>query len=296
MNYAASRHPAILGRDRLVASRSASDRTNRSRWRSVAKRLAEVAESSPTVLQSERRSAIPDLVITFCLLHGQWHDGLCWEPVGVLLRARGRGVIAPDMPFDDPRADYADRARPALEALDGVDGPVVVVGHSIASAEAALVAAACEPALLVHLCPRFGGFPTPPDAPSIFRPGFPFPARDTHGRSVWTESDAIKTMYPRLPPEAARELASRLRPGASAVGDYPLSQPPNVRTALVYTIEDEFFTPEWERYVARELLGVEPIELPGGHFPMVEHPDALAELLDRLASDATGANSVAREI
>ena len=49
-------------------------------------------------------------------------------------------------------------------------------------------------------------------------------------------------MYPRLPPETARELAANLRPGASAVGDYPLSEHPNVPTALVYTIEDEFFT------------------------------------------------------
>ena len=76
-------------------------------------------------------------------------------------------------------------------------------------------------------------------------------------------------MYPRLPPETARELAANLRPGASAVGDYPLVGIPNVPTALVYTIKH--LTPEWERYVARELLGIEPIELPGGHFPMAEN-------------------------
>jgi hypothetical protein len=35
--------------------------------------------------------------------------------------------------------------------------------------------------------------------------------------------------------------------------------------------------------MARELLGVEPIEIPGGHFPMVEDPERLADLLDRLA-------------
>ena len=37
--------------------------------------------------------------------------------------------------------------------------------------------------------------------------------------------------------------------------------------------------------MARELLGVEPIEIPGGHFPMLEDPEALAELLDRLARE-----------
>ena len=47
--------------------------------------------------------------------------------------------------------------------------------------------------------------------------------------------------------------------------------------------DDEFFEPDWERLMAREVLGVEPIEIPGGHFPMVENPDCLASVLDRLA-------------
>ena len=37
--------------------------------------------------------------------------------------------------------------------------------------------------------------------------------------------------------------------------------------------------------MARELLGIEPIEIPGGHFPMVEAPEALAALIDRLARE-----------
>jgi pimeloyl-ACP methyl ester carboxylesterase len=229
-------------------------------------------------------------VITFCLIHGQWHDGSCWESVLDRLRARGHDGVAPDMPFDDPQADYEQRARPALEALDGVDGPVVVVGHSIASAEAALVAAARQTALLVHVCPRFGTFPIPPDAPDVFQPGFPFPPRDADGRSVWTPEAAIEAMYPRLTRATGRELAERLRPGASAVGDYPLSQHPNLPTVLVYTADDECFTPQWERFVAHDLLGVEPIEIPGGHFPMVENPELLADLFDRLASDASASN------
>jgi pimeloyl-ACP methyl ester carboxylesterase len=191
------------------------------------------------------------------------------------------------MPFDDPRANYEERARPALQALHGVDDAVIVVGHSIGSAEAALVAAERDPALVVYVCPRFGSFPTPPNAPDIFRDGFPFPPRDADGRSVWAPEAAIEAMYPRLPLDTGRRLAQRLRPGASAVGEYPLGQHPNVPAALIYATNDEFFTPEWERFVARELLGVEPIAIPGGHFPMVEDPDALADLLDRLASNAT---------
>ncbi len=65
---------------------------------------------------------------------------------------------------------------------------------------------------------------------------------------------------------------------------YPLRAPPDNPTVLIYAAEDEFFEPAWQRFMARELLGIEPIEIPGGHFPMVEDPGALAELLDRIAA------------
>jgi pimeloyl-ACP methyl ester carboxylesterase len=218
-------------------------------------------------------------VATFCLIHGNWHDGSCWEPLVGRLKARGHDAVAPNLPFDDPAATYEDRARPASTALDGVEGPVLIVGHSVGSAEAALVAAERQPALLVYLCPRFGSFPVPPDAPAVFRERFPFPPTDEEGRMVWEADAAIAAMYPRLSSEVARQLAERLRPGASPVGKYPLTTHPDVPTALIYAREDEFFTPEWERFAAQTLLGIEPIEIPGGHFPMIEAPDELADLL-----------------
>ena len=52
----------------------------------------------------------------------------------------------------------------------------------------------------------------------------------------------------------------------------------------MYAAEDEFFEPAFERFVALELLGVEPVEIPGGHFPMAEDPEALARLLADLAA------------
>jgi pimeloyl-ACP methyl ester carboxylesterase len=206
-------------------------------------------------------------------------------PLVERLRTRGHDAVAPDLPFDDPLADYDARAQPALAALNGAVGPVVVVGHSVGSAEAALVAAKRPPVLLVYVCPRFGSFAVPPEAPDVFRTGFPFPPKDMHGRLVWEPENPIATMYPRLPTQTGRELAKRLRPGAAPVGRYPLSSHPDVPTALIYTTDDEFFTPEWERFVA-EQLGVAPIELPYGHFPMLEDPDLLADVLERLAADA----------
>jgi pimeloyl-ACP methyl ester carboxylesterase len=117
----------------------------------------------------------------------------------------------------------------------------------------------------------------------MFRQGVPFPETSSDGTSVWDEEVAIEALYRRVPPPRANMLAGRLRPMAMPREDYPLDAPPGNRTVLIYAAEDELFEPAWERFMARELLGVDPIEISGGHLPMVEDPGALADLLDRLA-------------
>jgi len=224
-------------------------------------------------------------VATFCLIHGAWHDPSCWDPLIPLLEEHDHEAVAPELPLEDPAARYDERIRPALEALDGVSDQIVVVGHSQGTAYSSLVAARRPSSLLVHLCPRLGGFDEPPGAPATFREGFPFPADRPDGTSAWEADAAISAMYRRLPPEAARALAERLRPMAMPAGQYPLDAHPDVPTALIYAAEDEFFEPAWQRFMARELLGIEPIEIGGGHFPMVEDPEALGDLLNRLARE-----------
>jgi pimeloyl-ACP methyl ester carboxylesterase len=221
---------------------------------------------------------------TFSLLHGAWHDPSCWDPVAGHLRDLGHSTTTPDLPLHDPSAGYEQRVLPAIEALEDVDGPVVVVAHSQSSALGPLVADARPVSLLVYLCPRMGSLDPPPGAPDAFRKGIPFPSARSDGTTVWDPETALEVMYPRLTPERASALVEHLRPMAMPPGDYPLREHPDVPTALVYGTEDELFEPAFQRFMAEELLGIEPIGLPGGHFLMVEDPVAVAELLDRLAA------------
>jgi pimeloyl-ACP methyl ester carboxylesterase len=92
-------------------------------------------------------------------------------------------------------------------------------------------------------------------------------------------------MYPRLPAETAQDLAKRLRPMVPPPGAYPLTEHPDVPTALIYATEDEFFEPAWQRFMAREVLGIEPVAIGGGHFPMIEDPESLAALFQGLVLD-----------
>jgi pimeloyl-ACP methyl ester carboxylesterase len=175
-----------------------------------------------------------------------------------------------------------------LGVLEEISDPPVLVGHSAASSYAALIAAAKPCSLLIYLCPRMGGFPPPPGAPRPFRETLPFPEERPDGTSAWEPATAIAAMYGRLPPATAADLATRLRPMALPPDQFPLTTHPDVPVALVYSTDDEFFEPAWERFMASEFLGVEPVEIPGGHFPMIEDPEGLADLLDRLAEAAGG--------
>jgi pimeloyl-ACP methyl ester carboxylesterase len=218
---------------------------------------------------------------TFCLIHGNWHDGSCWDRLAALLQERGHETVAPDLPVESAETTWEDRVRPPLEMLEGADGPVVVVGHSASSGYAAIVADRAPAQLLVYLCPRLAECDHPPGEPRVFRETLSFPPRRDDGAIVWEPEDAIRQMYARLDPETARALAARLRPTAPAAGEFPLERPVDVPTELIYTSDDEFF-------IARELLGIEPIEIPGGHFPMAEDPERLADVLDRLVERSAG--------
>ena len=222
-------------------------------------------------------------IATFCLIHGKWHDASCWDLLSAGLRERGHDVVAPDLPFEDPETTYGDRAQHVLDALAGREGPVVVVGHSLGAGYAPIVADRRPATSLVYICPApVGSFAGTAAPMASTRQGFTFPPNRDDGTSVWEPEAAIAALYPRMPEESARELAAHLRPGASPKDTYPLSAPPAVPTAFAYARFDEFFAPAWSRWVARD-AGLHPVELPTGHFPMVEAPDELIRVLETAA-------------
>jgi pimeloyl-ACP methyl ester carboxylesterase len=55
------------------------------------------------------------------------------------LEALGHRAIAVDLPCTDPAAMLEDHARTVVEAMAGIEGPVVVVGHSAGGATISLV-------------------------------------------------------------------------------------------------------------------------------------------------------------
>jgi pimeloyl-ACP methyl ester carboxylesterase len=224
-------------------------------------------------------------VETFCLVHGAWHDDACWAPLVAELERRGHECVTPVLPLDDLDATFEDYAQVVVDSLAGRPAPVLV-GHSMSSAVIPIVAMRIPVRLLVYLCPAMAGFKPRPNEPVCLRASYVRPPLDPENRSWWPRERAIGDLYGRLDRELAARLAGRLRPQPQSVfrAPYPIEAPPPLPSVFLYAREDELFDDNWSRWIARTLVGVEPLELPGGHFPMLEHTEILADTLERISS------------
>jgi alpha/beta hydrolase family protein len=200
---------------------------------------------------------------SFSLVHGAWHGGWAWDLVRTELEGRGHVVHAPDLPCEDVDAGIQDYAA-AVPAAD------VVVGHSLGGFTIPLVDAATH----VFLTAGVGGA----GMGSVLAPGFGAGlVRDELERSYYADP-AVAAAELQYPPEYA-ELASKLRRQARLDGTAVVVENP----AYIVCARDAVIRPDSQRRLARDILGVEPLELDSGHSPMLECPHELADLLDQAA-------------
>jgi pimeloyl-ACP methyl ester carboxylesterase len=207
-------------------------------------------------------------VARFVFVHGAWHGGWCWARLSLELERRGHETWAPDLPCEEiglTVRDYATVVGPQPDA--------VVVGHSMGGMTIPLITARVT-VFLAALIPVDGAY-------SGLDPEFTGTQRDELGRSFWPDLEtARERLYPDLGDDDAREAFDRLRPQApvDAVVELPVGL-----SASIVTLRDRAIRPDWQARMAREALGVEPLELDAGHSPFLTHPVELADLLESIA-------------
>jgi pimeloyl-ACP methyl ester carboxylesterase len=234
---------------------------------------------------------------TFALIHGAWHGAWCWDPLVPELERRGHRAVAVDLPCDDLAATTMDNAKlvsesltdAAAESLTDADADdVVVVGHSLGGITAVVVPRlrpVRKVVLLAALVPRPGRslgevMASEPDTTTEEFNAVPRNIGD-RGAVSWDPEIAAKFFYRACDPNTAQWAASKLRTQVWTTSrePCPLDKWPDCELASIICTEDELLTPAWSRRTARDVLGVEPLELPGGHFPMLAIPSQLADAL-----------------
>lgn len=226
---------------------------------------------------------------SFVLVHGAWHDARAWDQLREIFKARGCRSIAADLPIEDITVDASGYARVIAAAVAelGPEAPVVV-GHSMSGIALPLVPDLTPVSRLVFLA---GLIPAPGrrmadiQAREDVLGDTSAVARDQQGRSYWTSIDAaIQILYHDCDPAIAQLMAARLRLQARTPHEQPcpITRFPSVPTSYILMRDDRMVRPQWSRIAAPQRLGVEPIELLGGHSPMLADPKHLADILIQL--------------
>jgi pimeloyl-ACP methyl ester carboxylesterase len=207
--------------------------------------------------------------VTYVLIPGAgctpWH----WHPLTAELEARGEEVIAVDLPCDDETAGLTSYCDAVVTAVGPRTG-LIVVAHSLGGFTAPAVCERLPVDLLVLVAPMI---PRPGETVSDY-------FRNT---SYEGKGEEITNFFFRdLPAELAAEAKRQLRPQAARpMGDLALFERwPEVPTRAVIATEDLLFPTDYLRTLTVDRLGSPPDEIPGGHFPMLGHPAALADLLE----------------
>jgi pimeloyl-ACP methyl ester carboxylesterase len=241
----------------------------------------------------------------FCLVHGAFQGAWCWDLLIPYLEAQGHKTVAMDLPIEDASASLSQFADVVLQALPKTDDDIVLVGHSMAGTVIPLVAQAHKIRQLVFLAALipYPGISTIDqfyhnldadslkllnyapkelsqlaqfaDEPDMFNPV-------SVGRDFSDEAVLMEVFYNDCQPDIMRWALLKRRSQQSMAYIFevnPLKSLPNIECKYIVCTDDRIISPAWSRYAARKRLGVDAIELPGGHCPHLSRPADLALLL-----------------
>jgi pimeloyl-ACP methyl ester carboxylesterase len=220
---------------------------------------------------------------TFVLVHGSTHSARAWQWVSAELDRYGQIVVTPELPADDPDASSAVYAGAILSSMPEGEPPIVVA-HSATGWFLPMVAARRHVRRMIFLAaavPRIGmSFVQVLQAePEMLNPAWL--GKDPQIKAVANEFLFHDCAPERLP--FAHSTIRVIHARGAMVDPYPLTKWPDVPSAYIVCAEDRTIRPDWSRRVARSQLGVEPIELPGGHCPYISRPEELARVLLKLS-------------
>jgi pimeloyl-ACP methyl ester carboxylesterase len=236
-----------------------------------------------------RAARLAYAAMRFVLVHGAYHGAWCWDRLIPELEAIGHSAVAVDLPNEDPASGAAAYADAIAVAVEGPGD--VVVGHSMMGLAIPLVPERVPVAGLVFLCafiPEAGVSFNEVRAREQVESGHKLQhVQFTDlGEGVWRigPDTATELFYHDLSQGAAEWATQRLRPQAYRIMDEPspLGSWPSVPSSYILCRQDRAVDVEWARRVSRERLGVEALEMDGGHSPFLAHPRELAAVLDGL--------------
>jgi Alpha/beta hydrolase family len=222
-------------------------------------------------------------VADFVLIHSTGQSAAGWERLVSALEERGQSAHAVDLPTDEPELDAPGYAEIMRTQVGGGSRPIVVAhsGSGVLLPAAARALDARRQVWLAAWVPDPGASfneEVADHADEAFNP-------DWIGKNATVDAAVAAHFVYHDCDQAALDwaLTTRRLFLPLAVFDARITLEEEIPSTYVVAAYDRTIRPDWQRRMARERLGVEPIEIPTGHCPNVSRPDLLAELLVAVA-------------
>jgi pimeloyl-ACP methyl ester carboxylesterase len=241
---------------------------------------------------------------TIVLVHGAWHGAWCWDLVRDRLESAGVDVVAVDLPGHganlEPLADLHGDAAAVTSALDALDRPVVLVGHSYGGAVVTEAGAHHRVAHVVYIAAfnlthgECVGRAAADEAITahIDHSGRPelgaALTRDEGGESTSVLAElAAPIFYNDCTAERALWAIARLgRQRMANFSDVPSAIAWQDRpSTYVICGDDNAVHPDLQRILARR--ATTSIEWTTGHSPFLSQPQMVSELLQKVITSIT---------
>lgn len=233
---------------------------------------------------------------TILLVHGAFADPSSWDAVAALLGDDDFEVVAPVNPLRGPTVDSAA----VREALDGIDGDVIVVAHSYGGIPITN-AATGDPDVraLVYVAAY-----VPDEGEAFGQIQERVPGQLTPDRLViapYTTPDGIEGVGATIAVDVFAELFAADLPAEQAAvraaAQMPLdvaalgepSGPPawrDIPSWYLVATADQIIPPELARMMAN-LAGATIEEVDASHAVLLSQPDVVVDLISRVADEST---------
>ena len=242
---------------------------------------------------------------TVVLVHGAFHGAWCWDRVVPLLEAQGVPVVAFDLPGHgaDPRppGDLHEHGDALRAVLEGIDGPIVVVGHSYGGAVISDGAAGVDGVVhLVYLAAIVADAGETMTTIDVGGPSLGLGEADVSevpaamqltddGFLVIDPELAVGAFYADCEPADVEYALARLTPQNPATFGQEVRAAAwrTVPSTYVVCYEDRAVSVPFQRALATRTTN--RVEMPTSHSPFFSAPQPLADLFAGIAREAGAA-------
>jgi pimeloyl-ACP methyl ester carboxylesterase len=242
------------------------------------------AALNPAAAQSASKAAIKNVV----LVHGAFADGSGWAAVAKILEQDGYAVSV----AQPPETSYADDQKYTKAAIDAMDGPVVLVGHSYGGSiiteagnhpnVAALVYVAAFALDEGESCASIEQ--ALPQASKAFKP-------DSNG-NWWIDQPHFAADFAAdIPSGESRFMAISQVPISTDAFTHKVTNPAWKSKPTFYMVAaaDRSINPDQERMMAKR-AHARTVEVNSSHVAYMSHPKEAARLIEEAAATRTSAS------